>query len=58
MTQEEAIDRLKAVYAKYRGDNEALHSNEDDLLTDIVVSLGWSDFMNVYDSATHCRWCA
>lgn len=58
MTEQEAIKRLEAIYSKWAGDDELLHLKEDDLLLEIVSSLGWSDFIKKYDDAEHSRWCA
>lgn len=59
MTEQEAIEKLEEIYSRYGfGDDEGIHSEEDELLREIITSLGWSAFMAKYNAATHCRWCA
>ena len=42
MTPEQAIEKLKEI-AKNDGDTEAAHSNADQVLCDLLVSLGHVD---------------
>lgn len=58
MTEEEAIARLEAIYRLHKGDDEAIHSEEDRLLVEIIEEFGFTNFVAKYDDATHCRWCA
>lgn len=58
MTEQEAMDRLEEIYKTYRGDDEAIHSQEDRLMIEIIEALGFTNFVAKYDDATHCRWCA
>lgn len=60
MTEDEAIKRLKFLHDAYAsdGDDEETHSQEDVLLVDIVRSLGWSRFIEMYENCEHSRWCA
>lgn len=58
MTEDEAVAKLKTIHEIYRGDDETIHASEDNLLVEIVRQLGWREFLSVYHSADHQRWCA
>lgn len=56
MTEQEAIERLRAIHAVRSDDPEALHVDEDDLLLGIVAAFGWADFVAAYNVADVTRW--
>lgn len=58
MTEQEAIDRLEAIYAENMGDSEAIHVEEDRLMMEIIEQFGFTNFVAKYDDATHPRWYA
>jgi len=47
MTKDEAIERLQE--CQWNGDTEAAHGKADDVLCDLLLSLGYKDVVEEWD---------
>lgn len=50
MTREDALQALQKIAATAEDDIESAHSKADDVLCNLLVSLGYTDIVAEYDS--------
>jgi superfamily I DNA/RNA helicase len=56
ITDEQGAKAIKLIVEQYKNDHEAIHGRADDLLRDILMSLGYKKTIKEYDKLT--KWCA
>jgi len=56
MTPQEFADKIRAIEETHGGDNEAMHSEADDLMCKLLREMGYGEGIAIYEEWT--RWYA
>lgn len=50
MSEDEALDRLRAIMERYKGEYDCRHVDADELLCEVLRSLGYNELVDLYES--------